>query len=677
MIKQFRAHYPLALKRRVVLEFIEKNKRSPSREQIFELMQEGAKKYPHLNKLGFSQFDTVVPHFGEESSVADFNKNRQAHRDDAVVIGNKLDELVDVLEDSYRSFKCTLDRCKKLNSSIEARLNNLLLLSGRTDVFVHGVEESFDTSEFIDLEKSTVQVNPGYVTLGRDKFIAEDLEGALITVSCVTPGGKLGTVTRSSPYNLLKDDGLDWAYYVLTSYKVGQVSAIIELDFNTESGRPVGDIRLTGNPTDTNSKTSVSIYYSLNGSDYILHQPSGIGFSKGENLFSLGLDGIKKIKVLLTKTASDIQESPNTFLYMFGLDSIEVISGNYTSLTSSEMYAGPYHIVNDSGEPVNFTLATLSHGTCCLTPSKTSVSFYLSKDGQSWYPASYDEEGIDIVHFASTHPSEESLIDVNALSTNSLIADPDKLVDLDVNINVAGEAVCNVYIPEKYAKDFVLQNTYVKRNLKQLDKQLYGLQTGWFNDLSELKYRTTLWVDSFEGVVINLGSTSAFIDGKLVTGEVMLPRGYHDFSTNYTNWLNVEPGLPTVEKLKENDPLYPRNHKLMIEGYAYPTGFEGEKVYNGIGTENFGALLKYVSPEQFIDKEYDKNLYIYTVEEYNGNLFFKVKKDPSDASWVEEEIEVNYMLRLDNTNTIYVRAILKTQDTKKTPNINRFQVRVI
>jgi len=239
------------------------------------------------------------------------------------------------------------------------------------------------------------------------------------------------------------------------------------------------------------------------------------------------------------------------------------------------------------------------------------------------------------------------------------------------------EAVCNTFLPESLSDQFVLQNTFVKRNKRQKDKKVYGVSSGWFNDLSNLRYRTTIKVDSFEGVVIDLGNTSAFINDKLVTGEILLPKGYHNFSTNYTNWVDVPEGLATIEELKKFDPLYPRNHKLMIEGYPYSEKFRGERAYNKVGVENFGALLRYVSPEKFLGSEFDNDLYIYTVEEYNGNLFFKVKIDSKDASWVKEVVEIVYMLRSSDSNTVYVKALLRSEDIKITPNINRFQVRVI
>ena len=135
--------------------------------------------------------------------------------------------------------------------------------------------------------------------------------------------------------------------------------------------------------------------------------------------------------------------------------------------------------------------------------------------------------------------------------------------------------------------------------------------------------------------------------------------------------------MNSVQELKDSDPLYPYNHKLIIEGYNYLSNFTGDRIYNGLGSEYFGSLLKYVTPERFNDSSSDRDLNIYTIEENNGNIFFKIKTDENDASWKDEKVEVRYMLRLENTNTLYVKALLRTRDTSITPNINKIQVRVI
>jgi len=153
MSRGFKNQYPDALRRRVVIDYISEYSRSPSREQIFELMLQKRASYPDLNSLGFSSYDIEIPHHGDESSSSVHNKNRNAVKDDIVVINEKVDELIELLEDSYRAFTTTADKCMKLGTSIDARLNNIRLLSNSLDMFVYGIEESFDTSEFIDQEK--------------------------------------------------------------------------------------------------------------------------------------------------------------------------------------------------------------------------------------------------------------------------------------------------------------------------------------------------------------------------------------------------------------------------------------------------------------------------------------------------------------------------------------------
>ena len=675
-----RNHYEDALRRRVILNYFEENDRTPTKEGTFALMEEARKLYPNIDSLGFSAFDAEVPHYKEVSSAEQTNTNSHAVRDDSLVIKQKIDDLVMLLEDSYRGFTATFNRCMKYNSSIEARLNNLLLLSGRTDVFVHGMEEAFDTSDFVDLENTTAYVSPGYATLGRNKYIKQDISGARFEVTSFAPNGSIEGHAKSSLRNLLEEDGSDWTYYVSTSTPAGNVSISLTIDLReiNPDGLYVGDLRFVGSPTETNSLSWYALSYSLDGKSYVTVEPSNKRFSKGENIVSVGQEGIKKLRLVISKNAADTKDEGN-YIYTFSLDSLDISSGGYTVDKESTLFAGPYYITDEQENPINFAIATLSHGTCCLLPSKTSVSFFLSKDNVNWIPASYNMQSLDTVQFGALSPESSSLLDSDATSQNSLITDTQKLAKFDIDYRFGKEALCNVYIPADDKEKFVLQNTYIRRNLRTgyADKELYDATSGWFFDKHTFQYRTTIWVDSFEGRTLDLGSTSAFIDDKLVTGEIYLPRGYHKFSTNSTNWQKVPVGILSAEKLQDRDSLYPFNHKLLVEGYPYKRNYKGDRVYNAIGRRNFGSLLEYITPERFSSKEFEGNLDVYTIEEYNDNLFFKVKIDPSDASWRDEEVEVIYMLRLEESNALYIKAILRTDDVNITPHITRIQVRVI
>ena len=670
--------YMKALKKRVIKEYIEENKEAPSRSEIFELLRKAKDKYPHLNVRGFSSVDIELPDFQSPSSASKENSRRAAIADDYTAINDKITQMITLLEDSYRGFICTTNRCTKLSKAIDARLDNLLLLSGRSDVFVYGIEETFDTAEFVDLDASTVQVHPGYCTLSRQNFEKTDLNNIKFRIDNFASRGITGSKNSASPKHLLEADGVMWRHKVHSQYEKNTVTCNIVMDLNAADGIYIGDIKLIGNPVEVNSKTYATVHYSVNGSSFVRLDPPNRRFQKGENLFSIGKENVKKIKISLTKRTADYQRFDGLYSFDFSLDFIEVVAGKYTITKEDTLYAGPYYIEDDLGKPVNFSMATLDHGTCCIVPDATSVNFYLSKDNQTWYPASFNANSNSIVQFYNSNPhGTSSLIDPDVLSEGSLITDPLKIAKYGINYRYGEEALINLHISSEYADHFVLQNCFVRRNPRTKNKKVFGISSGWFADRVNLQYKTTIHIEAFEGAVLDLGNTSAYLNDKLVTGKVNLPRGYHNFKTSFTNWSEVPEGIMNTQMLREHDKNYPFNHKLMIEGYNYPANYYGDKIYNGLNARNFAALLEYVSPERFNSPEFKQDLSIYTIEEYNNNLFFKVKIDPSDSSWTEEEIEVKYMLRLDEVNTLYVKAILRTADTAITPNINSFRVRVV
>jgi hypothetical protein len=687
-IDKFEERYQRALRRRAVADYVRKNKRSPSRAQVFELMHEQNEKFPTVNEVGFSGYELEKPSFGIPSSSLIENRNRTASNDDMITISKKTDDLIELLEDSFRGFKATANRCNRILQQIDARLNNLLLLSGRTDIFVYGIEESFNSQENIDLEKSTASVGPGYVTMRTRGYPLVDLSEVDISISTIAKNGILFKRSSGSLDAIKEQDGDIWEYYAYTTYATGEVSLVVELDLerhvvtNTDGIKVkpyVGDIRLTGNPIDTNSITKATVFYSIDGASFVPLQPVRQPFAIGENQFSLGRR-VQKIRIILTKNAADELHGPeNRKIYIFSLDSIELIEGVYresknnpnTKIGISELYAGPYELLDENGNPVNFGIATLAAGTCCTIPDRTSISFFLSKDNLTWIPASYNKESLSVVQFNITTPEGTYDFIDGGSHIYSLLDTPPSGVDIEFGT----EVFLNTVISEEYADRIVLQNTFIKRNLPQ-SQPVYGVDSGWFYDTDKKQYSCSMYVEAIEGRYLDLGNTGAYINGKLVAGTIHLPQGYHSFATSFTNWYEVPADITNAIDLEEQDPVYPFNHKLMIEGYDYPSGFEGEQLYIGV-TEYFGSLLNYVTPERFNDPSNDGNLHVYTIEEYGGKLYFKIKITPSDSSWTRELVQPVYMLRLDDSNLLYIKAILRSDNLSVTPHINSIQVRVV
>ena len=669
-------HYKEKIKSNIIFNYIKENGKAPTREKVFELIQATRNENPRIKETGFSGFKIKGPEFMTESSASQHNANKKAIREDVSILEKQVNGLTGLMEESFRGFISVADMCLDQNKLLDARLNNLLMLSDKSNVFLYGMEEQFINHSKIDLKNSTAQVNVGYATLGRKKFQKVDLSLASISFGAKTQTTLISGKIIDRPENLFDDDGTFWTYELTSSGASGYGEATVTIDFNEPEGIEVGELKITGNPIDGNSTSWITLAYSLDGANYNTIRPANLRMLKGENLISVAKKKVKKLKIYLSKEAPDLIQN-GSGKYIFSLDTIEIINGDYKIDKKSELYAGPYELKDELGNPVNFSMATIDHGTCCIIPDQTSISFFLSKDNLNWHPAAFNQQMLDVVQFGSTLPENKKRLE-DTKSLNSLLSESQiKKSDIYLELEKGKEAVTNIYIPSEEAENFVRQNTKIKRNLSVRGKKLYGTQSGWFKDNASLQYKTCLWIDDFEGKVIDFGPTTARINGRPVSGETYLARGYHSFETNQKNWFDVPVGLNSSQEIEEQDPCFPYNHKLIVEGYRYSQEFNGERHYTGHGVQNFGSLLDYVTPERFNNSEFDNDLTIYTIEEYNGNLFFKVKINSSDASWVDELISIDYMMRNNKVNTLYVKAILSTENAAITPNINKFQVRVV
>ena len=95
--------------------------------------------------------------------------------------------------------------------------------------------------------------------------------------------------------------------------------------------------------------------------------------------------------------------------------------------------------------------------------------------------------------------------------------------------------------------------------------------------------------------------------------------------------------------------------------------------------EYFGALLDYISPEEFYtlapkDPRYFK---VFTIEEVDGKLFFKVKVHKASSTWRDEAFAIDFQVQSSRSNDLYVKAVLSSNRDTLTPVIQSFKVRVV
>lgn len=660
--------YLIALREHNVKKFIEEHGYAPSIAQINEMRDMFLKDHPNLTTYGFSGQGIEKIQFQEPLSSSKENRNREMLIMDSKVQKETAKTNYRKLVRGSKTLNKEIDRISNFLEKLESRINRLVLLNSKADMFLYGIEDTFNNVDNVDLERTTAHVEKGYICHKKDSLLS--LKATDFTIRSFAKGKDIVSESSNGGFGALsKKDGAYYQHVVSCSSPTSKVKVNIEYLFKKKTY--VGDIKITGNSIETNSKCYYSIEYATDEGSYVKVKPEKKRFSTGENFTSLGKT-VKKVKIILEKNKADtIDMSKKLNMYLFTLDGIEFTSTRYEKNTISTAYLGPYPVFNEDGFPVNFSMATIANNTCCIVPDKTSVSFFLSKDGEYWKSAEYDNsnENSKIVKFSSVDQS-------NLL--NLLEEDKEKFEfvnDDTVTETSLNEVIFNLYVKESDLKLVNLKNLRIERNLLSEEK-VYDSKGGWFHDKANGRYSCGFYIDSIEGKIIDLGNTVAKIDGYEKSGVVRLDEGYHTFETAGAYWKDLRTGITFSKELEEEDELYPYNHKYLIEGYNYPENFSGEKYYNKVGRV-FGTLMKYCPIEFFETEENDRNLSIYTIEKLDGDCYIKVKILEEDSSWTKEKNNIIVQGETTTGNNIYVKAILKNSDTNLTPHINSISIRVI
>lgn len=662
--------YQHTLKSRFIKKFIKANDRRPTHTELSEGLAAEYKKYQSADLVGISSLDITKPRFHSVSSSEAENQNRHALFDDLKTISKRTDNLYQLLEDSFRGFQATAQRTKRSFNQLEARLDNLLLLNQKSDQFIYGIEETFDTQEFIDFTRTAASVEAGYVTLGRGNITPLNVDNFKFSASALSDKGFIAAQGSSDTSSLKEDDGIFWEYFVYTKYRQGRVSMVFDIEL--DSAAYVGEVKFTGSFAGVNHRTTLTVFYSLDGQTYtetpLVEQP----LLKTEMSIPLGVDNVKKVRLVFSKRVADrVTTSHNQYVWVFGLDSIKIYTDLFSNANVSELFAGPYPVVNEEGDPVNFSKATLT--ACVGSGDDTSVNFYLSKDNSTWHSVNYHGDSLSVVSFEDASVgSSIDYIDSN-LAAGKLI---DTLAS-SYELNFGTDGIINAFIKEAFADKVPLDGMLLKRNLPDSTlPEIYKAPAGWYyNEITD-EYSCTIYIGLAEGRTIDFGPYGIYVNDSLVKGKVHFQQGYSVIRTNSSNWREVVPGLTKIAELKAADPLYPYNHKLLIEGYSYVANFSNERVYSGV-EEYFGWLLRYVAPEQFNSSRYSNDYTVYTVEAIAGNLHFKVKVDKKNAFWTQELYDSEWLVQRATDNNIYVKALLTSGKSNQTPMIEHFKVRVI
>ena len=231
------------------------------------------------------------------------------------------------------------------------------------------------------------------------------------------------------------------------------------------------------------------------------------------------------------------------------------------------------------------------------------------------------------------------------------------------------------------------------------------IQRGWgFNDPF---YSCVIEIQNPDGMEIDVGDQPITIDdvvftnkvdSNILTGKTETTTGLHRIKVHKKNWKEFKPDIDTdpvsgpiapVDQLDEliaRDPLYPFNHKVIIEGFAYPSNYPetDEKVYQG--ADIFAELqMMLVSPFDIANNVAVDNFTVYALDRdapishTGGNSstrVFVVKVDDSNPDFQNER----FMIRFKEVNALRkylrLRADLTTTNGKISPSLEGYKIKL-
>lgn len=669
-----------SIKESIIKNFINENNRAPTQQEIKALYNDYVTTRPNSLETGIlSGHKQTFPISGDDSSYTVYNELKKNLDLDLNSILNEVKAQHHIVENNFRNYFQKMDESFKEVKRLERIVNKNLLLSSKQDIFTYGIIESFDTYDKVDFDKSNINFFNGKATLNFSSLTKPSKDILNVSYSLNSLNGNLINHREiNSIKNALYEDGTFFKTIGYSTIEDDAVDFVIDIDFSDKNEKYINTIKIVTAALERNSKVSYRCFYSEDKSQYTELFESNLRIEENEIFIELNKNNVKAIKIIFTKTHNDYKDG-SVFAYAFALDYIGLIEKTFKLDEESVLYLGPYEILDEDQKPVNFSMATLKGGTCCIVDQKTNISFFLSKDNENWNFISFDGQGKEVLQFHSLESSENDelfdIIDINA--ENIYVANNIENTGLSLDEN---EHLLNFYISASNKEKLIKNSLTIRRNTLNKDQKinLYNSDAGWYYE--ESFYYTNIEITQPEGRYINFGNRSCFINEKQVSGKVFVPYGVHTFKTSSENYyklkdLESESFINNARQLKTIDKLYPFNHKYLIEGFNYNTSFIGKKVYSGVD-EVFSFNLNNVSNQRFV---LENDLKVFTILENETGIFFKVYSSEESSEIQYEDFKINCKKRNNNDsgNLLYIKAVLTSSDSKVSPKIDQVQVRVI
>lgn len=617
----------------------------------------------------------------------------------------------------YDRWSIEMNRLEAKSAKLEQRVDSLLLLSEDTLGFFAFVGDVFTDMNSINTELTTAQVNlrENTISINPDRKTAVDSSGgSLIDLSELTENDitftPLSTQDGTAYFSTNKENALYKIFYPENSSWVGKVirrktgSMTCELKAAISRNKDVevSRVAMTYSGPNGTSRATVTLQYSADGYTWYLVPSSTATKSLGSRMsWTFPLTKMRWAKFIFTKPAPDNTNNE----YIFSADSIRFYGQVYNNDVGNTFIGNSLSALDKNDSPILFSKVALL--TCEEIPTNTAIKYFISgsKDDEVWTnwfsiaPISF--EGISypkVVNIGGADwKDNEEEDDVDKFDTTV----SQKIITRTFDSSYQGYrfknsefGTINSAISVSVGEDpnpignsvVVWRNTRYKEAASYPDMEtVREISRGWGLDGSQ--YSCYFEIIDSNGTVIDFGDNECELNGQKVSGIVNIPAGVHKFITRSEFWNDISESIAalsgeieTEEALENLDPLYPYNHKLLIEGFPYATAFKGEKKYKGtdISAEFYCKKVSLFDLENNIE-----DLGYFAMrgvgDEANPTLAVILRYNAGNSDFSSELCSIRWRSG-DANATMYkyikLKAVLSTQDVGISPVLNSYRIKL-
>lgn len=632
----------------------------------------------------------------EDSSAKKINKTFNVIREDLSVLYMALIDQASLVTDAFDSINNELNLISKRTSELEEKATSLLFFAADSAGNLDFVSDYFQIKDKVDMSRTSCLVDTASarVTLPVNSFsrISLNLLPADAQFSVITRAEYIADSLAPNSNLLNAFNDIDNIWLQRVAMRRGTNPVTCELIVRIPQGpTEVNRIVFVPGSSDEGNITTATVQYSQDGLNW-----SNVVGENSVRLIgqpSVTFNSVKAAywKFILNKAGYD-EYRKDTYFYEFGMKSIQLYGVEYSNKQLE--LVGTFvtkPLVAES--EVLFNKANLS--VCEIVPKNSNIEYFIAGLSSDELTA-YNNGNLlfENLPFIPVDPQERRN-KVNLSYVDFAKTNPETGFNLrvqkDNSINFKNK---NIFLS---ALDYELPQNIVQSQLKVLRnigsnleiEEVLGMDKGWI--FEHPYYKTNFYIETEAGFEFNFGNTEAIIDGQKVTGRVTVSSGYHTFLTHRDNWRKIN--FSEIENDSTADPLYPFNHKYLIEGIknflynkdlsltysgqSYLDIIDPDRVYKGVSLYWAKTLLKKTFFDFSTNTENSDYSSYAIVKDFDGIERILVKQSLEQGLMTHENFAIiTKSVNGDLKKALILKADFYSDDSKLTPILDEYVIKL-